>query len=88
MREAGRRLGLTQKARADLGPERELGGQELDGHLPLEPPVAGLVDDPHSAAADLAVQRIVLGQHALDARAQLVVSGCGDRIGHRQGGER
>ena len=57
VREAGRRFRLPQEAHADLLTEGQLGREHLDCHRPLEPLIAGVIDDAHAAAADLPVER-------------------------------
>ena len=57
--ELGCRLGLSQKARLDLAAKCQFGRQHLNGNCALQAPIFRSVDDPHSAAPDLAVQLVV-----------------------------
>ncbi len=57
MGQAGSGLCFAQEADADLLPERQLGREHLDCHRPLEPLIAGMIDDAHAAAADLPFER-------------------------------
>ena len=65
------RLRFAQEARLDLAAERQLGRQQLDRDLPLQPLVLGTIDDAHAAPADLAVELVVGRQRAFDMGAQL-----------------
>jgi hypothetical protein len=73
MAQPRRRLGLAQEPRPDVGAVRELGWQQLDRDVALEPQVARAVDDPHPAAAELALDVVLLAEHRADARLQLGV---------------
>jgi hypothetical protein len=50
--EAGERLGLGPEAGAGVGVEVAEVREGLDGDVPAQLPLAGLVDDPHAAAAE------------------------------------
>jgi hypothetical protein len=63
----GRGFGLTLEAADALGVEGRLGRQDLEGDVPAERFVDGLVDDAHAAAADLAEQA-VLAEPLADGR--------------------
>jgi hypothetical protein len=65
--EAGDRLRLLQEARARQGVARQLGGDELDGDLPAELQILGLVDDTHPPLADL-LDHPVFGDGLADHR--------------------
>ena len=82
MAELGRRLRLTKEAGANLRPESELGREDLDGDLALEPAIAGEVHDAHAAAPDLAIQLVARAQYTLDVRAELGVCRRDDGVWH------
>src|SRR6185295_17622534 len=75
MRETRRRLRLPYEALA-----RRVGGeirrQNLDRDVAIEPHVAREVDDPHSATAELALERVLTGQGGLQ------IEEFGRRMGH------
>ena len=50
--EAGGQPGLAEEPVGDAGRLREVGGQELDGHIEVEVAVAPPVDDAHAPLAD------------------------------------
>ena len=57
--ELGRRLGLATKP-TDVGSAGEIPTQQhFDGHGPTEALLGGLVDHPHTAAADLLDQLVL-----------------------------
>ena len=58
VRELGRRARLTDKALPECRLGRELGGQELQRHGPVERDLVREVDDPHPAAADLPLEGV------------------------------
>ena len=73
---------FAQEARPDLGAEGELWREDLDRDQALQAAVAGLVDDPHPAAPDLAVELVGRREDALDVRAKLWVCRRTDWLGH------
>src|SRR5207247_8786492 len=62
----GRDLDLSQKP---VGPDdrRELGSQDLDGHLPAVLQVVGEVDRRHPAAAELPLDGVAPGEGGVEA---------------------
>jgi len=58
VRQLGRRARLTEKALPECRLGRELGGQELQRHGPVERDLVRKVDDPHPAAADLPLEGV------------------------------
>ena len=79
------RFGLATKTRSNFAPEGQLGRQELDCNLALESAVAGEVDDPHSATADLSIYFVALAKDAFDVRSELGVRRRSDGFGHSGG---
>jgi len=80
------RLGLAQKACANVSPERELWRQQFDGDPALESLVARAVDNPHAATSDLLIHLIGGGERLLDVRAEFgVLGGLVFWLGHSLG---
>jgi hypothetical protein len=52
MVEAGRQLGLGQQALPETRVFCELGREQLERNLALQPQILGQIDDPHTAAAE------------------------------------
>jgi len=46
--------------------------QQLDRHEPVEPDLTGEIHDPHSAAPELALQRITAGERGLELEEKAV----------------
>ncbi len=59
MVEGGQRLGLALEAVQPLGVRGQLGRQQLERHLPLEPRVLGAIDLTHAARAELLEDAVV-----------------------------
>ena len=57
---------FVYEALARLGGRHQVGGEHLDGHVSLELDVAGEVDDPHPAAAELPLKRVLSGECCLE----------------------
>src|SRR5438270_529304 len=70
VRELGRGLSLAREPGAEGRVVRELGREDLDRHEPLEPEVAGPIDDGHAASADLVLDLILMAQRFGDAVAE------------------
>ena len=66
VREAGGGARFAHEAFARLGGPRQVGGEHLDGHVAVELDVAGEVDDPHPAAAELPLKRVLSGEGRLE----------------------
>jgi hypothetical protein len=66
VRQPGRGARLVEEPLARCRLLRQFGRQDLDGHRPVEADLAGQVDDPHTAATQLAFQRITTGQRFLE----------------------
>ena len=84
--EPGDRLGLGEEAGGGLGRGVGAGQDHLQGAGAVEPDLAGLVDDAHAAAAQLA-QDLVAGdgggRAAAPLRRGVVGAGRGVRVGRR-----
>ena len=85
MAELGCRFRFTEEARPDFAAEGEFGRQHLDGDQSLEPAVAGLVDDTHTAPPDLAVEFVGRREDSLDVRSKIWVCRGADWLGHAVG---
>jgi hypothetical protein len=59
MVQAGHRLGLALEAVELARVEQGVAGQDLEGDVPAEGDLLGLVDDAHTAAADLAEDAVI-----------------------------
>jgi hypothetical protein len=66
MRECGGCLRLVQERRAKLGVRRKGRWEDLDRHGPGEPDLAGQVHHSHTAATELAIERVLAGQRGLE----------------------
>src|SRR5262245_3815808 len=64
MRESGGRGCFAEKSLACCF-AGEVGGEDFDGDVAIEMDVAREIDDPHSAAAELALERILTGEGRL-----------------------
>ena len=62
-------LGLVDEALAGLGVVRELGREELERDGAAELEIVGLVDDAHSAPADLAEDAVLAGDNRPGGKA-------------------
>ena len=81
VRQARGGLRLAGEALADFLLEGELGREHLDRDAALQPLVAGAIDHPHPASADLAFDRIRVSQRLFrGAERGLFVVGCGSVI--------
>jgi hypothetical protein len=60
-------VSLAREARADRWIVRELGREHLDGHAPVETEVARAVHHCHPAAADLALELVLVTDGGEDA---------------------
>ena len=83
MRERGGGLRLAQERLAQLGARGERGREHLDRDGPREADLAGEVDDPHAAATELAVERVLAGEGGLEGDEVGSIGGmrgrgCGD----------
>jgi hypothetical protein len=78
MGKSGGGLDLAQEA---VGAEciREVGVNHLEGHPPPVLQVVGEVNRSHSAAPELAIERIAASQEALEAVRQVSRAGVGHR---------
>jgi hypothetical protein len=62
VRQAGGGARFAQKAFTRGGMLREMRGQHLNGHVPVELHITREVHDAHTAAAELALERVLAGE--------------------------
>jgi hypothetical protein len=62
MGQAGGVARLELESADELGVLRVFGPEDLDCHVPLQPPIAGAPDDRHPAASDRHDELVALGE--------------------------
>jgi hypothetical protein len=77
--EGGDRARLAEEALAGVA-DLAVGAHDLDRHRPLELDVPGAEDDAHSAAADLLVEAVAVGEDVADAAGRQHVEGVGRAV--------
>ena len=73
VRQPGGGLGFAQEANSDLLAERQLGREDLDGHLALEPLVTGVEHHAHTTATELSLNGEGVSQRLDQSRGQRLV---------------